>query len=99
MTSWCEKRLPKVKTCRSRVALAVLVEPRLRGLLRYLGRGRVGDELHAQPHTIAHDGVVAIETEGEPFAIQHLVAHIIVDEGLQLLLGRNPLPRARELRR
>jgi hypothetical protein len=48
------------------------------------------------PHTTANDEVVAVQARRPAFAIENLVADVILYQALQLLLGRRPPPGASE---
>ena len=53
---------------------------------RLRGSHVLGDELHLLPQAAADDDVVAVEARRPAFAIEDLVADVILDQALQLLL-------------
>ena len=62
-----------------------------------LGGSRVlGEKFHFLPHAAANDHIVAVEARRPAFAIENLLADVILDESLQLLFGRRPPPSASE---
>ena len=62
-----------------------------------LCRGHVlGEEFHLLPHTAANNEVVAVQARSPAFAIENLVADVILDKALQFLLGRRAPPSASE---
>ena len=63
---------------------------------RLCGGHVLGEELHLLPHAAANDEVVAVQARRPAFAIENLVADVILDQALQFLLGRRPPPRAGE---
>ena len=66
-------------------------------LLARLNGGHVlGKEFHLLSHAAANDDIVAVQAGRSAFAIEHLVANIVVDETLQFRLGRRTPPRAGE---
>ena len=72
----------------------MLVEPRLE--LRVGRRGLDGrvldEELELLPQTPPDDRVVAVEAQREGLARSDLLPDVVVDQALQLLCGRWPLP-------
>ena len=65
-------------------------------IARLCGSHVLGEEFHLLPHTAANDDVVAVQARRPAFAIENLVADVILDEALQLLLGRRAPPGASE---
>ena len=63
---------------------------------RLCGSHVLGEEFHLLPHAAANDDVVAVEARRPAFAIENLVADVILDEALQFLLGRRAPPSASE---
>ena len=63
---------------------------------RLCGSHVLGEEFHLLPHTAANDEVVAVQARRPAFAIENLVADVVLDEALQFLLGRRTPPRAGE---
>ena len=65
-------------------------------IARLRGSHVLGEEFHLLPHTTANDEVVAVQARCPAFAIENLVADVILDETLQLLLRRQAPPGASE---
>ena len=63
---------------------------------RLRGSHVLGEEFHLLPHAAANDDVVAVQARRPAFAIENLVADVVLDEALQLLLGRRTPPGAGE---
>ena len=63
---------------------------------RLRGSHVLGEKFHLLPHAAANDEIVAVEARRPAFAIENLVADVILDEALQLLLGRRAPPGASE---
>ena len=78
--------------------VGVLVEPGLE--LGVGGRRRVGgildEELELLPEPPPDDRVVPVQPHAQRLARRQLRAHVVVDEPLQLQLGRRALPRPGE---
>ena len=55
-----------------------------------------GSEFSLLPPAAGGGEVVAVQARRPAFAIENLVADVILDEALQLLLGRRAPPSARE---
>src|SRR6185295_3238979 len=53
------------------------------------GAGVLVQELDLLHHASAHDLVVTIEPQGEPFAKQNLAAHVLIEQELELRLRRS----------
>lgn len=72
----------------------MLVEPGLKLLFR--GRGRVDrvldEKLELLPKAPPQDRVALVEAHGDRLPGGDLLLHAVVDEALELLLGRRPLP-------
>ena len=51
---------------------------------RLARQGIFAEELSLLPNPVTDDGIVPIETQGEAFPIEHLVAHVGVDCRTQL---------------
>ena len=68
-------------------------------IARLCGSHVLGEEFHLLPHAAANDEVVAVEAGRPAFAIENLVADVILDEALQFLLGRRAPPGAGEIGR
>ena len=66
-------------------------------IARLCGSHVLGEEFHLLPHTAANDDIVAVQARRPAFAIENLVADVILDEALQLLLGRRTPPSTSEL--
>jgi hypothetical protein len=65
-------------------------------LARLHGGHVLDDEFHLLSHAAANDDIVAVQARRSAFAIEHLVANVVLDKALQFLLGRRTLPRAGE---
>ena len=52
-------------------------------------------ELQLLPQAPSHDGVVAIEPQGQGLTVEDLFADEVLDQAVQLLHRRRPLPRTR----
>ncbi len=78
--------------------LRVLVEVRLQVLPGGLGeRGEVfGEKPHLLPHTPPYDRVVAVQAQGERFAVQDLLPDKLFHESVELGWRGWPLPRLLE---
>ena len=82
----------------SRKRSAMLGEERLQ-----LGLGRLGrlgdvlaDELHLLAQPAADHDVVALEAERQGLAIEDLLLDVVLDQAVELRLGRRPAPGALE---
>ena len=58
--------------------------------------GVLGRELELLPQAAADDGVVAVQPQGHRLAHRDLLAHVLVQLGLELLLVGRPVPGAAE---
>ena len=54
---------------------------------RLRGSHVLGEEFHLLPHAPANEEIVAVEARCLAFAVENLVADVVLDEALQLLLG------------
>ena len=56
----------------------------------------LGEKFHLLPHAPANEEIVAVQARRLAFAIENLVANLVLDEALQFLLGRRTPPGPRE---
>ena len=66
---------------------------------RLRGSHVLDEKFHLLPHTAANDEVVAVEPRRLSFAVENLVADLILDEAVQLLLASAAAARCARTRR
>jgi hypothetical protein len=65
-------------------------------LARLHGCHVLSEKFHLLPHAAANNDIVSIQARGPAFAVEHLVANVVVNEALQFLRSRRTPPRAGE---
>ena len=65
---------------------------------RVRGSHVLGEKFHLLPHAPADDEVVAVKARRPAFAVENLVADVVLDEALQFLLGSADAARSARTR-
>ncbi len=65
-------------------------------LARLNGGHVLSEKFHLLPHAAANDDIVSVQAGRSAFAVEHLVANVVVNEALQFLLSRRTPPCAGE---
>jgi hypothetical protein len=91
--------MPECHPSGQRELVPVLVEPHLElGGGGLVSSGDVlGEELHLLRHAALDDGVVLVQTHGQGFAVQHLLADLVLHERAKLVGSRLPAPLRLEI--